>query len=241
MSEASASEAVYRMEGYSPLSFEESVSAAEVGSYGERIIKKRKRGDFVAVDFLEGGPLSVEEKIARIDRSSRLRQIDSFAVPELVRIDGDTVESEFVDGLNMRDAIERSDEEAYRIGKLFGRKLEEAHRSGMAFREFNLGNFVLENHELFGENLYYVDRETFTTDATAMDRYADLFLLANRSADFNSEERYHSFLEGFCEDYSIEEPKMESALLAGAAGYLFMKEPSKSARNLSWVADRYLG
>jgi tRNA A-37 threonylcarbamoyl transferase component Bud32 len=162
-------------------------SADLVETDGERVRKVLGESEtatlspFRALNWLQSdGSLSGNNRAENYLGLAALDDVDGFRGPEVYSVNGDVIEMEFVDG---EDLVMEMDEDPAKA-ELMGERLKNAHESGVAFRDFNSGNFVWD-----GKNIIPVDGERFSADASIIDIQYD------QAAAFYSFEQVHGFDE----------------------------------------------
>ena len=115
---------------------------------------------------------------------------------------------EEVDGTDFYEEAKNSTlEEAFELGHELGSRLEVAHRNDLALRDFNKGNFLVEEGFEDDTEIFYVDTEYFKDDATALDKRWDVMILNYASVEY-LEENYPHVMNGFMEGYGASDLEM---------------------------------
>ncbi len=103
---------------------------------------------------------------------------------------------EFLNGPNMREELLNSDvDRCFNIGRRKGEQLNYIHENKMALIDSRISNTVLKDDEL-----YLVDLELFTREATTFQKKLDLISLESSSRLLPTK-KYRSFIKGFQEGY----------------------------------------
>ncbi len=153
-------------------------------------------------------PFSRERRLESARKAEKLRQVGAFQIPELINAGDGVAEMEEVDGTDFYEEAKNSTlEEAFELGHELGSRLEVAHRNDLALRDFNKGNFLVEEGFEDDTEIFYVDTEYFKDDATALDKRWDVMILNYASVEY-LEENYPHVMNGFMEGYGASDLEM---------------------------------
>lgn len=153
-------------------------------------------------------PFSRERRLQSARDAERLREVGAFQVPELLNAENGIAEMEEVDGTDFYEEAKNSTpEQAFELGHELGKRLGVAHRNNLALRDFNKGNFLVEEGFENETEIFYVDTEYFKKDAKEMDKRWDVMIFNYSSVEY-LDDNYPHVMNGFTEGYGASDLEM---------------------------------
>lgn len=154
---------------------------------------------------ISGVTNTASDKQNRYEVARKLRSIDSFAFPEVINTetyDGDQrVEVEKIEGRDIFDTAIDNPDIAFDIGLKFGRYLSKAHEEDISPLDNATGNYLYEESWLNdGGEIYFVDPEYLTDDASLAHKLYDCLFFYSQSSSVDAPEQ---LINGFEAGYGI--------------------------------------
>ena len=183
--------------------------------------------------FSESGSMERE-----IEAKQKLERIGVDA-PRIKNRATDSLEMEYIPGENLREVLEKSEEEAcHEIGIKKGEQLRKIHMFDYALIDSRLSNNILND-----EKIYSIDHELFTEHPSRAHKEFDLISLET-SARFLEPSKYRAFIQGVKDGYGEKFGRhsfirMFLTLCTGIGFSIFGERSSKSFFNgfRNWMED----
>ena len=197
--EAMNSEEAEALEG----SLTNELAVSQVGTVLKEFSKRPKMAYVQMLGRVPAGKLEYQDQHSRIENERDFREFSEETdvyTPEIIGTEGEYVEFETVDGVDMNSYLnEASENEAEEAGNLVGDFVEDIHGKGGAITDLRINNFMMQEEG----GLAFVDAEYFTGEASDWEKKMDLITLASSVKQVDSE-AYRSFRDGFEQSYGEE-------------------------------------